>query len=126
MKSLKKRKVLLVDDSVTSQLLVQNIFLDENIEILVASDATEAMNILTKIKPDLILLDIMMPEIDGYQMLGMLEKKSDVADIPVMMISAKTGASHVKKAIDSGAVDYVKKPIDVVDLLTRVKKVLNL
>ena len=126
MKNSKKRKVLLVDDSVTSQLLVQNIFLDENIEVLVASDAKEAMKVLAKIKPDLILLDIMMPEVDGYQMLEMIEKKSDISDIPVMMISAKTGASHVKKAIDGGAVDYIKKPIDVDDLLTRVKKVLSL
>lgn len=124
---LKKTKtILLVDDSETNQLLIESIFIEEDIKVLLASDGLKALKILKKNHVDLILLDIMMPNMGGFKMIDELKKDEKFEEIPIFMISAKTDDVHVKKAKDSGAKDYIKKPIDISDITHRVKKILQL
>lgn len=121
---MKNKTILLVDDSITNQLLIQNIFIEEGYNVSVATNGKEALKILGKQTPDLILLDLMMPEMDGYQVMEEIEKNNLAKNIPIIMVSAKTNPVNIKKALSGGAVDYIKKPIDINDIVARVKKAL--
>lgn len=80
---------------------------------------------LEKDRPELILLDLLMPKISGYQFLDQLKKNNDTREIPVIIVSAVTDAMNIKKTLDMGAVDYIEKPVDIIALVKKVEKTLN-
>lgn len=80
---------------------------------------------LEELLPDLILLDIMLPDEDGYQIIRRLRSKPQTADIPVIMITAKTAEMDMIRGLDNGADDYMKKPFSVMELLSRVRALLR-
>lgn len=121
-----QEKILVVDDSTTNVLLLQSIMEEQNFEVLTSFSGAEAIKILEKETPELILLDIMMPGMNGFEVLDILAKNHIWSKIPVIMITAKTENENVQKALDMGAVDFIKKPIDMIDLISRVKAVLRL
>ena len=84
------------------------------------------MRLLEEQKPDLILLDIMMPEMDGYEVLNKLKEKFDLENIPVILLSAITDSDSKTKGFSLGAVDYVTKPFEIVEVKARVKTQLRL
>ena len=81
-------------------------------EVLQASNGREAVEIAKREQPDLVLLDAMMPEMDGFQACSRLKQDEQTAHIPVLMVTAKAEAKDVTRAFTSGAVDYVVKPYD--------------
>jgi putative two-component system response regulator len=116
---------MIVDDTeMNIDILVEA--LQDDYELIVAINGVEAIELLEEQKPDLILLDIMMPEINGYDVLKMLKKNVDLETIPVILLSAITDSDSKNKGFSLGAVDYVTKPFEIVEVKARVKTQLRL
>lgn len=118
--------VLVVDDSNTNIVLLEAILNDKGYQIETALNAKEAYQIIDRQIPDLILLDLLMPKINGYDFLQHIKEDPKTSQIPVIIVSAVTEAENIKKTIDMGAVDFIKKPIDIQELIEKVSKILSL
>ena len=119
------KKILIVDDSNTNIVLLEAILNSRGYHIQTAFNVTEAYNILENDRPELILLDLLMPKISGYQFLDQLKQKKETRDIPVIIVSAVTDAVNIQKTFDMGAIDYIEKPVDIKALVTKVEQTLN-
>jgi len=120
-----KKKILIVDDSNTNVVLLEAILNRKGYAIQTAFNVKEAYTMLEKERPELILLDLLMPKISGYQFLDQLKKNNETSGIPVIIVSAVTDAMNIKKTLDMGAVDYIEKPVDIKALVKKVEKTLN-
>lgn len=118
------RKIFIIDDSKTSLLLFESIFEDTDIEVQSETDSKAALKTISEIKPDLIVMDIMMPEIDGFQLLKTLKEDTVQKDIPVVIISAIHDKRTIRQAIDNGAVAYIKKPMNVNEVIKVINQLL--
>lgn len=113
------------DDLVTGQLLA-NILHKDNFKTIVCNDGQSALNKAIENKPDLILLDIMMPALSGFETCRRLKSDTRTHEIPVIFLTAKM-TSHDKKAgFDVGGVDYITKPFDSLEVVLRIKTHLRL
>ena len=123
MKDLSECIVLIVDDTEANvDILVDA--LAEDCDIAVAMDGESALEIVADEKPDLILLDIMMPGMDGFEVCEKLKADDETRDIPVMFLSGKTDTADKERAMAMGAIDFITKPINVPDIQQRVKNYL--
>lgn len=116
------RKILVVDDTRNVQMLLSDFLASQNFEVLLASDGEEALEVTRSSAPDLILLDIMMPNMDGYQFITQLRRESST---PVIMITAKQLEADIIHGFDLGADDYITKPFRMRELLVRIRAVLR-
>ncbi len=118
-------RVLLVDDNEQNlELLLA--YLDElGCELRTAIDGPEALEDVAKLPPDLILLDIMMPKMSGFQVCKKLKAIEATANIPILMVTALNEVSDVERAVEAGADDFLTKPVNRVELVTRVKTLLK-
>jgi len=119
-------KILAVDDNPTNLRVISQLLKELGVEILKAENGFEALEIAVKEQPMLILLDIMMPEMDGYEVCKRLKTDKETKDIPVMFITAKFDSENVVFAFEAGAVDYVVKPFNPAELIARVRTHLDL
>jgi response regulator RpfG family c-di-GMP phosphodiesterase len=119
-----RKKILIVDDSNTNVVLLEAILNNRGYEIITALNVKQAYTMLQKDRPELILLDLLMPKISGYQFLDQLKKNIDTREIPVIIVSAVTDIMNIKKTLDMGAVDYIEKPVDIKTLVRKVEKTL--
>jgi len=117
-----KRKILVIDDTRNVQLLLSDFLSGQDFEVVTASDGREALDAAHEANPDLILLDIMMPNMDGYQFISHLRRESST---PVIMITAKQAEADIIKGFDLGADDYITKPFRLRELLVRMRAVLR-
>ena len=106
-----RKKILIIDDA-ESFLLILNNILKDDYEVLIAIDGEDGLDTARITKPDLILLDAMMPGITGYEVLAILKADADLRDIPVIMISGKESDESKEKGLALGAVDFITKPFD--------------
>ena len=108
-----KAKILIVDDSELNRALLSDM-LSADFEILEAENGVEAMEILheQELEISLMLLDIVMPVMDGFEVLSVMNQKEWIKSIPVIMISAETGGAYIDRAYDLGAIDYISRPFD--------------
>lgn len=116
------RKILVVDDTRNVQLLLSDFLSGQDFEVLTASDGRQALELLQSQRPDLILLDIMMPNMDGYQFISHLRRESK---IPVIMVTAKQQEEDIIRGFELGADDYITKPFRLRELLMRLRAVLR-
>ncbi len=119
MSDMKKWRVLIVDDEPNNLKLMRQI-LSGKYQLSIASSGIKAIDIAKKVKPELILLDIMMPNMDGYETCRRLKSDPETTKIPVVFITAKSEVEDEKRGFDVGAVDYITKPISKPIVLTRV------
>lgn len=119
-------KILVVDDEPANIFLLEGILTENGYKVSTAINGKDALKIISEIPQDTILLDIMMPEMTGIEVLEKIVSIKNIRDIPVIIVSAKTEVEDVKIALDKGAIDYIKKPIDEIDLLARVRVALRL
>lgn len=118
MKNLKKT-ILIVDDTETNiDILLE--LLGEKYDVIVALDGVSALEIVDENQVDLILLDIMMPQIDGYEVCSRLKSKESSSNIPIIFITARDDENSIEKAYEAGALDYITKPFKAIELLARV------
>jgi CheY-like chemotaxis protein len=119
-------RILIVDDTVKNIQVLGTILKQEGYQLNVAQNGKQALDVVKKVKPDLILLDVMMPEMDGFEACIHLKADPETADIPVIFLTAKIETEDIVKGFDLGAVDYVTKPFNPTELLKRVDTHLSL
>ena len=115
------QQILIVDDTPKNIQVLGQMLSDRGYEIIVASNGNQALKVVEKVIPDLILLDVMMPEMDGYETCQHLKNNEITKDIPVIFLTAKVETDDIVKGFELGAVDYVTKPFNSIELLRRVK-----
>ena len=93
---------------------------------MIASTGSDALSLINEKKPDLVLLDIMMPDLDGFEVCKTLHDNEETKDIPVIMLTARISKEDLKMGFDVGAVDYIEKPFDRVELIARIESALKL
>ncbi|MCP4693030.1 MAG: response regulator [Desulfobacterales bacterium] len=116
-----KPLILIVDDNPQNLQFIGNLLSKNGYEPAVTMNGSQALDFLGHEKAELILLDIMMPEIDGYEVCKKIKANNALQDIPVIFLTAKTETDDLVKGFDAGAVDYVTKPFNSAELLARIK-----
>jgi diguanylate cyclase (GGDEF)-like protein len=120
-----KPKLLIIDDSPMIQALVKHCLADDAIEVLGASDGVEGMKLAHTAKPDVILLDIEMPDPNGFEVCEKLKKDAETANIPILFLTHITTVDVKVHGLELGAADYVTKPFDQAELRARVRSSLR-
>ena len=115
-----KKKVLLVDDSNTVLMMEKMILAKGPFEIVTARDGLEAIAKSKSEKPDVILLDVMMPNLDGLYACGAIRAEPETAEIPIIMVTTRGEEQSIEAAFRNGCTDYVTKPINGLELLTKL------
>lgn len=119
------KRILVVDDEIGARTLI-GIMLDRGgFEVLKASDGNEALSLLDQDKPDLVILDIMMPGMDGFELCKRIRDRPETTEIPILMLSTRGDAESVMRGMDAGASDYLPKPILHHDLVAKVRHLLD-
>ena len=116
--------VLVVDDDPVILRLLEVNFQLEGIEVATAVDGEEGVEEARRTRPDVVISDIMMPKVNGLELLSMLRDDPLTAALPVILLSAKAQAADVQRGMELGAADYITKPFDPLELIDRVYKVL--
>jgi len=111
------KKIILIEDNVEMRENTAEILELSNYKVFSAPNGKEGVKLVHKEKPDLIICDIMMPELDGYGVLHMLSKNPDTAVIPFIFLTAKAEKADYRKGMSMGADDYLTKPFDDMELL---------
>jgi len=117
--------VLIVDDSPTVRKIVQLTLQREHMHVLTAADGMSALATVADAHPDLILLDIMLPRMDGYNICQVIRKNLAYRDLPIIMLSGKDGLFDKMRGKLAGSSDYITKPFDSSDLVQTVKRYLG-
>jgi DNA-binding response OmpR family regulator len=124
-KQTKKQKILVVDDEPHIVNLIRLTLTGEKYEVYSAYSGHEALQLVNQIMPDLIVLDLIMPAMDGYEVCEEIRKNPKTANIPIMILSAKSQLADKFKSINVGADDYMVKPFSPEELVKRVKVNIN-
>jgi DNA-binding response OmpR family regulator len=115
-----KKKILVVDDEDDILQFLELVLREKGYEVVTAASGQEALTRAQMDKPDLVLLDIMMPQMDGWEVLKLLRVDEETSHIPVAMLSARTEAKDRVQGLQEGAVDYICKPFALQDLLEKI------
>jgi len=125
-KNIKKPLILIVDDIPKNIQILGNFLLEQEYELSVATSGKQAIETVKLLKPDLILLDIMMPEMDGFEVCKEFKNIEELKDIPIIFLTAKSEIRDIKKGFALGAVDYIIKPFNLDEVLARINTHLEL
>lgn len=117
-----RRKILLVDDSNTAIMIERMLLRSAPYDIVVARDGREAVAVAERERPDLIVMDVMMPNMTGLEACQALRAKEDTRDIPIILVTTRGEPESIDAGFDSGCSDYVMKPIDGQELLSKIGK----
>lgn len=118
------KKILIVDDNLSFLEMIKMLMELHDFTCITADNGKIALEKVAEEKPDLILLDLMMPEMDGFQVLCALKNNKDTKNIPVIIVSALKQAENIKKAYSLGAIDYIVKDGDPKYLIDKIKQIL--
>lgn len=120
------KRILVIDDLPENVFMLQDRLESEGYEVVTAYEGKTGIAKATSEMPDLILLDVMMPEMTGIEVCKILKQDPGTADIPIIIVTAKSGADDAKEGLEAGAFDYIKKPFERVELLARINSALKL
>ena len=123
--ALNKKKILLVDDSPTAILWQRLILEADQYEILVATDGDEGVRVAKAELPDLVLLDVMMPRMNGFEALRALRAETSLRTMPILMVTTRSEMQNVMEGYESGCNEYITKPMDRTELLMKVRSYLR-
>lgn len=118
-------KILVVDDDPYILMSLEFLMKKEGFEVKVARNGTEALDIINKDIPNLVLLDIMMPDVDGYAICKHVKASKKLQDIKIVFLSAKSKESDIQKGYDLGASLYITKPFSTRELMKKVKEIIS-
>lgn len=116
-----QRTILIIEDDETIRSALRRVFENDGYRVLAAADGTQLSTVLDDAPVDLIMLDIGLPWINGFELAEMMKAHEDLKDIPLIFLSGRTSDVDVKKGFDVGADDYIKKPFDI----EKVKRTVN-
>ncbi len=122
---LRAASILVVDDNEPNLELLQAYLEDIGCAIRAARDGLEAVSAIEREPPDLILLDVMMPRMSGFQLCSKIKQDPATRDIPIVMVTALNEVGDVERAVECGADDFLTKPVHKLELVTRVKSLLR-
>ena len=120
------KKILVIDDLPENVFILQDRLENEGYEVIVAYDGNSGIEKAYSHLPDLILLDVMMPDITGFEVCKILVNDEKTKHIPIILVTAKAGSEDTREGLEAGAFDYIKKPFNRVELFARVKSALKL
>ncbi len=121
-----KATILVVDDNLQNLELLEAYLEDLSCKVISAEDGVQAMRAVAEHSPDLILLDIMMPKMSGFEVCRRLKEDETTCDIPVVMITALNELGDIERAVAAGTDDFLSKPINKLELLIRIKSLLRI
>ena len=121
-----RKKVLLVDDSATVLMMEKMLLAKGPYTVITARDGREAIEKAKSEQPDIVLLDVVMPNLDGLSACAAIRTQPETAHIPIIMVTTRGEESNVETAFRNGCTDYVTKPINGVELLTKLSNILGL
>jgi len=116
----KKLKILVVDDSATNVMLLEGLLKEEGYQVVSATNGKDAYILVMKGEFDLILLDLMMPRIDGFKLLQKIKRVESKKHIPILIVSAKTDEESINKAHNLGAAGFITKPLKFSNLINKI------
>ena len=116
-----QRTILVIEDDETIRSALKRVFEGEGYRVLAAADGTQLSNVLDDAPVDLIILDVGLPWINGFELAEMMKAHDDLSEIPLVFLSARTSDADVKRGFEVGADDYIKKPFDI----EKVKRTVN-
>jgi CheY-like chemotaxis protein len=116
-----RKKILLVDDSNTILMMEKMVLRNTPYEVVTASNGEEAIARALTERPDLILMDVVMPKMNGFEACRRLREQESTRHVPVIMVTTRGEAENVEAGFESGCNDYITKPIDTVELLTKLR-----
>jgi DNA-binding response OmpR family regulator len=120
-----KRHILVVDDEIGARTLIGIMLERGGFNVLKAHDASDALAVLEENEPDLIILDVMMPGMDGIELCQVIRSRAETARTPILILSARGDAESIIRGIEAGANDYLPKPILHHDLVSKVRAMLG-
>ena len=120
-----RKKILLVDDSPTAILWQRLILEDDPYDIVVACDGEEAVRVAKAERPDLVLLDVVMPRMNGFETLRTLRADISLRGMPILMVTTRSEMGNVMEGFENGCNEYITKPVDRTELLTKVRSYLT-
>src|SRR6056297_1838361 len=123
---MEQQKILVIDDNIENIKLTGNLLKQNGHEVLTALSGLQGIRIAIEKQPDLVLLDLMMPEIDGFETARRFKENPDISGIPIIFLTAKEINKFITKAFEVGGADYVMKPVNINELLARVETQLSL
>lgn len=121
----KTNKILVVDDQPNNLKVIANVLNDEY-KLFVANSGKNALLVLESEQPNLILLDVMMPEMNGFEVCERIKQNENIKDIPIIFLTAKSDIEDIQRGFEVGAVDYITKPFNLIELKARVKNHIDL
>lgn len=121
-----KNRILIADDNQTNVELLETFLLDLDCEIDMAYDGAETLEKVKSFQPNLILLDIMMPKLNGFEVCKILKSSSETSQIMILMVTALNELGDIERAVEAGCDDFLSKPVNKVELLKRVENMLRL
>jgi two-component system, cell cycle response regulator DivK len=119
-----KTTILYVEDNLDNRVLVRRILMSENYAVLEAVNAADALNILKNARPDLILMDINMPDMDGYTLTSTIKLMPGFERIPILALTANVMRGDKEKTLEAGCDGYIQKPLDIDQLIREVERFL--
>lgn len=119
------KKILIVDDEPNIVMTLEYAFKKKNFEVYIARDGSEALEILKTKTPNVILLDVMMPKVDGYQTLEIIKKNKALTDTKVVFLTAKSKISDIEKGLALGADKYFTKPFSIRKIVNEVQELIH-
>lgn len=120
-----KKKILIVDDEPNIVMSLEYVFKKQNFEVYIARDGSEALEIVKNQTPNVILLDIMMPNVDGYQTLEHIKQNSSLKNTKVVFLTAKNKVSDIEKGLELGADKYLTKPFSVKKVVSEILELIT-
>ncbi|MBN1964449.1 MAG: response regulator [Anaerolineae bacterium] len=120
------KRILVVDDEIGALTLIGIMLERGGFEVLKAKDADQALAVLELEMPNLIILDVMMPGMDGIELCRLLRQRPEMKELPILILSARGDAKSVMSGMDAGASDYLPKPILHHDLVAKVRRMLDM
>jgi CheY-like chemotaxis protein len=121
-----RKKILLVDDTDTILLFLKTLLAGQDFDFLTAKNGAEAVEKARRERPDLVLLDIFMPVMDGIEACRVMKGDPELKSIPVIIVTARSEAENVERCLDAGCDDYVFKPVRKLELLDKINRLLRL
>ncbi|MCT4629318.1 response regulator [Winogradskyella sp.] len=118
------KKIVIVDDEPNIVMTLEYTFKKHNFEVYIARDGSEALDILENVVPDVIMLDIMMPKVDGYQTLRLIKESDELKNTKVVFLTAKNKASDIEKGLKLGADKYLTKPFSVKKIVSEINELI--
>jgi two-component system cell cycle response regulator DivK len=119
-----KTTILYVEDNLENRVLVRRILMSEDYAVLEAVNAADALNILKNARPDLILMDINMPDIDGYTLTARIKAMPGFERVPILALTANVMRGDKEKTLEAGCDGYIQKPLDIDQLIREVERFL--